>query len=218
LRRYETKETRTARDQVNTPPALQRCSYCDELKYIERDDICSECVDRLIRARVARLFSPHTQIDWQERTKRGEWVSETEVHYEQDRLRDADKTLRRFRRIAQAKAIELTAARRPDTLAVEVDQLNREFFEHVSRHPHTLYSVTPRRFEEIVAAILKDMGCSIELTPETRDGGRDILASFNTPLGELLAIVECKRYTPGNMIGIDIVERFLWTIERTDKA
>jgi restriction system protein len=78
--------------------------------------------------------------------------------------------------------------------------------------------LSPRRFEELIAEILKEMGFEVKLTPATRDGGRDVFAYFNTPVGKLLTIVECKRYLPGNNVGIDVVERFLWTINEKDKA
>jgi hypothetical protein len=39
-----------------------------------------------------------------------------------------------------------------------------------------------------------------------------------TPLGEILAIIECKRYHREHRIGPDIVERFLWTIDNRDRA
>jgi restriction system protein len=73
-------------------------------------------------------------------------------------------------------------------------------------------------YEEIIAAILMDMGCDVQLTTATKDGGRDILAAFQTPFGKLLTIVECKRYKPERKIGIDLVERFLWVVDRNDKA
>ena len=48
--------------------------------------------------------------------------------------------------------------------------------------------------------------------------GRDVLAAFNSSFGKFLALVECKRYSPENLVGLNIVERFLWTIEEQDRA
>ena len=69
-----------------------------------------------------------------------------------------------------------------------------------------------------MAELLRDMGYEVELTPETRDGGRDILAAFGLPHGEILTLVECKRFRPDRKVGIDILERFLWVMDRRDKA
>jgi restriction endonuclease Mrr len=106
----------------------------------------------------------------------------------------------------------------PQTLDLQFQTIDKELFKHLGNHPEILYKLAPRKFEEIIATILKDMGCEIELTPETRDGGRDILAVFPSPFGKLMTIVECKRYAPHRKIGIEIVERFLWVLDRRDNA
>lgn len=99
-----------------------------------------------------------------------------------------------------------------------VSEISAEMIRYLSAHPDLLYTISPRRFEELVAELLKDMGLDVTLTPETRDGGRDILAVLATPIGKLLTIVECKRHAADRPVGIDIVERFMWAIERKDKA
>ena len=84
--------------------------------------------------------------------------------------------------------------------------------------PDSIYQLPPRTFELLVAELLEDMGCRVTITPETRDGGRDILAFLALPFGEILTIVECKRFRFDRPVGIGIVERFLWTVERHDRA
>ena len=73
-------------------------------------------------------------------------------------------------------------------------------------------------FEEFVAELLSRMGLAVHLTSQTRDGGRDILATMKSPVGELLTIVECKKNSPHRPVGIDIIERFLYTIREKDRA
>lgn len=107
---------------------------------------------------------------------------------------------------------------KPEPIRLELGSVNSELLLHLNRHPECLHDLSPRRFEEVVAEILSDMGYEVELTPQTRDGGRDILAALPTPLGKLLVIVECKRYALHRKIGIDTVERFLWVIDRKDNA
>ena len=104
---------------------------------------------------------------------------------------------------------DLTKDRDDSILRFELNSLNQEIYNYFKKHPDSLYSISPRQFEELIAGILVDMGCEIQLTPQTRDGGRDILASFPSPVGRLLTIVECKRYRPERKIGIDIVDRLL---------
>jgi restriction endonuclease Mrr len=120
--------------------------------------------------------------------------------------------------VAKASASELTAKREPKLLSVEASELNKELCAYLTKHPEKLHALPPRKFEELVADILKNMGCDVVLTPQTRDGGRDILATFPSPMGKLLTIVECKRYSPENKVGIDLVERFLFVLDRKDNA
>src|SRR5207253_1902229 len=64
-----------------------------------------------------------------------------------------------------------------------------------------------------------DMGYEVRLTPQTRDGGRDILLVYRIPpRREILFLVECKRLGQGKTVGIDVVHRLLWILNRNDRA
>ena len=65
--------------------------------------------------------------------------------------------------------------------------------------------MNPRKFEILIAEILKDKGYEITLTPSSRDGGKDIVAVYNSPFGHQMFIVECKRYNEQNKVGAEIV-------------
>jgi hypothetical protein len=106
----------------------------------------------------------------------------------------------------------------PIELAPRLKRINEELYSYLSRNPHLMYELSPRKFEELIADILKNMGCEIELTPQTRDGGRDVLAVIRTPVSKMLIIVECKKYRPDRKVGLDIVERFFHVIDRKDNA
>lgn len=99
-----------------------------------------------------------------------------------------------------------------------IRNINQNLIEQLKNNPEDLYQLTPRRFEELVAEIIADMGYDVELTPQTRDGGRDILATIDLPTGRILTIVECKRFRRDRSVGIDVVERFLYTIRDKDRA
>ena len=84
-------------------------------------------------------------------------------------------------------------------LVVAYDELVRE----IAKHPQDIYSISPRRFEEIVAYILEQFGFTVDLTAQTRDGGADILAVTKDALGITTSyIVECKRYAKDNKVGV----------------
>lgn len=99
-----------------------------------------------------------------------------------------------------------------------VETFTQDVLRELATQPELMHTLSPHSFEQLIARILADMGYQVCLTPQTRDGGRDILAILNAPLGPTLTIVECKRFAPDRPIGIDIVERFLWVVEHNDRA
>ena len=56
------------------------------------------------------------------------------------------------------------------------------------------------------------MGWEVELTQQTRDGGKDILAYLNTDLGRMLCLVEAKHYRKDRKIGVDLVRTLYGTL------
>jgi hypothetical protein len=83
----------------------------------------------------------------------------------------------------------------------------QEIKRYLAKHPEKIYNLNPRRFEELIAAILKDFGFDTELTPATRDGGRDIYAYVRNAVTSFLMFVECKRWASHRKVGIDVVQR-----------
>jgi HJR/Mrr/RecB family endonuclease len=116
----------------------------------------------------------------------------------------------------QARIAEVVPSKRE--VPVQLVDVSSKLIKQLAANPRQLYLLQPRKFEELVAELLHDMGSDVQLTPESKDGGRDVLASINTPFGKLLLIVECKRYAEHRKVGAAIVERFLWTVDRRDRA
>lgn len=110
------------------------------------------------------------------------------------------------------KTPEAELLSRADLLIVD-DELIRYF----KNHPEEMYKLNPRRFEELIAEILKDLGYSVELTAQSADGGVDIFATQKSGIGEVLLIVDCKRYAPTNHVGVEMV-RALYGISEQLRA
>lgn len=109
--------------------------------------------------------------------------------------------------------------RQSDALRAKTIDVNAELIRYLRQKPDYLHQISPLKFEEVVGEILVDMGFDIQFTQRSGgDGGRDILAAISLPIGRLLTIVECKRYQFSNKVGTDIVERFIYTIDRKDNA
>jgi restriction system protein len=81
-----------------------------------------------------------------------------------------------------------------------------------------MYELDPIKFEFLVALLLEDAGYSVKVTPASRDGGRDILAVLKIPFGEVLTIVDCKRFAAHRKIGPELVQRLLWVSDNHDRA
>jgi restriction system protein len=60
--------------------------------------------------------------------------------------------------------------------------------------------------------LLAREGLEVHLTPSTRDGGRDILAFHDTPVGKHLHLVECKRQKQQRPVGVTVVRQLYGVI------
>ncbi len=60
-------------------------------------------------------------------------------------------------------------------------------------------------------------GYDVELTPATRDGGKDIYVAHKNDLGSFLYLVECKNYNPTRKVEVDVV-RNLYGVVSAENA
>ena len=97
---------------------------------------------------------------------------------------------------------------------VIVQDVQRELLRLVQNDPKHLFTLAPRKFEELVAFIYSQHGFDVTLTPETRDGGIDIIAVRHELLTDATTyLIECKRYQAKRKVGIGIVQRMLGVVE-----
>ena len=94
----------------------------------------------------------------------------------------------------------------------EIITSTNHILQELKKVPQDIYQVAPRQFEEIIAELMTDKGWEVTLTPATRDGGKDILAFFNTGIGRFLCLIEAKRYAKERVIGVNIVRSLFGTL------
>jgi restriction system protein len=82
-----------------------------------------------------------------------------------------------------------------------------ELGAHLKRKFSDVYSISPRRFEELVANIYRHLGYDVRLTKSTRDGGFDVIL-LDAGSDEQI-IVECKKYSLHRKVGIGVVRELL---------
>ena len=95
---------------------------------------------------------------------------------------------------------------------------NDVLIEKLKRQPSDLFKITSRQFEEVIADLLSDMGIEVELTPQTRDGGKDILAYMDTPIGKVLCLVEAKQHKETRPVGVNLVRSLYGTVVDQDAS
>ena len=102
-------------------------------------------------------------------------------------------------------------------LQLDLTEINDELIRRLASRPELMRELDPRKFEELVAELLRDKGYEVKLTPRSKDGGRDILAIQRDDIGSALTLVECKRYAQNNKVGVDIV-RGLYGVVSAEQA
>ena len=84
------------------------------------------------------------------------------------------------------------------------------------KNPNELKTMDRRLFEELVAELFHGFGYEVELTKQTRDGGKDIIAIKQDEI-KLKYLIECKRPDPGGHVNISTV-RELYGVKSSERA
>ena len=102
--------------------------------------------------------------------------------------------------------------------SILITDINEEVKKYLKKYPEKLYDLSSRKFEELVASILEDMGLDVELTKKTRDGGCDIIAYLKNSLTSFLILIECKKYSMDNKVGVNIIRQVAGVQMRMDAS
>lgn len=97
-----------------------------------------------------------------------------------------------------------------------VSEVDDKLLYEISQNPKLLHDLEPREFERVIARMFEKKGFSVKITPQTRDGGKDIFVAKND-LCSFLFYVECKKYSPDHPVGIEIIQR-LYGVVAAEKA
>lgn len=102
-------------------------------------------------------------------------------------------------------------------IVIDISEVDEELLKRLSNDPHLLNELSPRKFEEVIAEILLRQGYEVQITPFSKDGGKDICAAKKEALGSFLYIVQCKKYAPNRPVGVEVV-RELYGVVQVEKA
>lgn len=83
--------------------------------------------------------------------------------------------------------------------------VNKRILEKISCKPKEIYQLTSRQFEILVAELFEERGYKVQLTQQTRDGGKDLIILDHRDIGNLMIYAECKQYAPDRPVGVSVV-------------
>jgi hypothetical protein len=87
----------------------------------------------------------------------------------------------------------------------DCDDVYEEMYAHFARNPENLHRLSWREFEILLHRIFQNQGFQSELGPGRGDGGVDIRLLQRDPIGDMLTLVQAKKYAPHRKIRLDAV-------------
>jgi len=90
---------------------------------------------------------------------------------------------------------------------IEADtaDVSGDLYSYFASRPNEFHRLTPREFETLISSIFNARGWRTELGPGSGDGGVDLRLWQSDPIGDLLTLVQIKRYAPNRPIRLDAV-------------
>lgn len=95
----------------------------------------------------------------------------------------------------------------------DFEQVNLELIAFLSCHPEYLEALHWRKFEELLEAIFRNQGYTTVLGPGSGDGGVDLRLIQKDSIGELLTLVQAKKYKSENAIDLQAVQALYGVVD-----
>ena len=90
-----------------------------------------------------------------------------------------------------------------------IKELSKQFARIIARNPEELMQMEWRDMERMLAAVFDDLGFRVELTPSSKDGGKDLILEFSV-LGEKRSyLVEVKHWRSQQKVGKGYISDFV---------
>jgi hypothetical protein len=95
----------------------------------------------------------------------------------------------------------------------DFEQFTIESFEYFAKHPDRLYHLEWRELEELVEAVFHNLGYQTKLGPGRGDRGIDLRLIQKDSIGEIITLVQVKRYDPSRPIQLEAVSALYGIVE-----
>jgi len=96
----------------------------------------------------------------------------------------------------------------------DFEEINLELIEYFSRNPDALQNLGSRKFENLLDVIFRNQGYITELGPGWNDKGVDLRLIQKDTVGQILTLVQAKRYKKENAIRLDAVKALTATVDK----
>lgn len=87
----------------------------------------------------------------------------------------------------------------------DFNEISFELIEYFSSHPDELHNLHWRKFEELLEAIFRNQGFDTILGTGQNDRGIDLRLISKDSIGEIITLVQAKRYASQNPISLEAV-------------
>jgi hypothetical protein len=95
----------------------------------------------------------------------------------------------------------------------DIAEVYEELFAHFARRPQDLQRLPPRDFEILLSRVFQGQGFRTELGPGSGDGGVDVRVWLRDPIGDMLTLVQAKRYASTRSIELEAVSALSGVVE-----
>lgn len=116
--------------------------------------------------------------------------------------------------IALARSVASAGGEPGHRIAALIRGVSEEMAKIVARNPDALDDLEWRDLERMVTVVLDGLGFEAELTPASKDGGKDIILTLHTESGIATYIVELKHWRSGKRVGENSVRDFVNVVAR----
>jgi len=98
--------------------------------------------------------------------------------------------------------------------------LSKELITMVAKNEHTLKHLEWRDVERLAAEVFEGLGFDVQLTPSSKDGGKDVILTLNTGNAARSFIIEIKHWRSNQLVGSNHVKKFTKVIvkEKRDRG
>lgn len=99
-----------------------------------------------------------------------------------------------------------------EQVQILIRSISHEFARLVSESPDILDHLEWRDLERMMARVMEGLGFDCELTPPSKDGGKDLVLTWHANSGDQSYIVELKHWRSGKRVGKRAVTDFMSVI------